>query len=57
MRTGLSGAGIPQTDPDCENAKIDAWPDDDVDQDDMAIFLGCFSGADVPANNTCAEGI
>ncbi len=48
----LSGAGIPQNDPDCLDARLDH--DDDVDSDDFGIFQGCMSGADVPANPNCA---
>lgn len=47
----LSGSSIPQTDPNCANAKLDN--DDDVDQNDFAIFQVCFSGANVYANPNC----
>ncbi len=49
----LSGPGIPQTDPDCYDARLDA--DDDVDQGDVAIFQACMTGANVPANPHCAD--
>jgi len=42
-----SGESNEQTDPNCQDAKVDG--DTDVDQDDLTIFLGLVSGADVPA--------
>ncbi len=44
---------VPQEDPPCLNARLDA--DTDVDQQDLVIFLGCLSGANVPANPSCAN--
>jgi hypothetical protein len=38
---------------DCLNARLDS-ADIDVDSDDFAILLNCFSGADVQANINCA---
>jgi hypothetical protein len=49
----LSGPGIPQVDPDCQNARLNG--ENDVDQDDLAIFLNCVSGADMPANPDCVD--
>jgi hypothetical protein len=49
----MTGSGTVQTDPDCQDAKLD--PDNDVDLDDFNIFLGCVSGANVPANKTCDD--
>lgn len=49
----LSGAGIPQTAPSCEGARLDV--DDDVDIQDLAIFLGCISGSHVDADPFCAR--
>ena len=49
----LTGAGTPQDDPDCADAKLDG--DVDVDQDDFAIFQGCMSGPNIPGNPDCAD--
>jgi hypothetical protein len=49
-----SEPGFPQTDPDCQDALLDI--DADVDTADFAVFEGCMSGADVPADFTCAGG-
>lgn len=48
----MSGAGIPQADPDCEWAQLDAG-DNDVDQDDLDVFIGCMSTPNVPADPQC----
>ncbi|HOQ84889.1 MAG TPA: carboxypeptidase-like regulatory domain-containing protein [Phycisphaerae bacterium] len=47
----LTGPFIPQTDADCERAKMDA--DDDVDSDDVTLFLDCVSGPDREADPDC----
>jgi hypothetical protein len=47
----LTGAGIDQTDPDCQDAKLDG--DSDVDIDDVAIFIGCISGPNQPVDENC----
>ncbi len=47
----LSGPGIEQTDPNCQEAKLD--PDGDVDPDDVEIFLGCMTDSGAPAAPTC----
>lgn len=47
-----SGPAIPQNDPNCAWAKLDA--DDDVDGNDLAIFQGCMSSAGVIASPNCA---
>jgi hypothetical protein len=49
----LTGEGIPQNLPACQNARLDQ--DDDVDQDDIAILIGCLSGSGVPYNPNCAN--
>ena len=49
----LTGPAGPQTDPDCQLAKLDS--DTDVDQNDFGIFQGCISGPDYPLNPTCVE--
>lgn len=49
----MSGAYIPQTDPNCAQALFDA--DSDVDPDDVAMFLGCMNGAQVPYLPGCAN--
>jgi hypothetical protein len=47
-----SGPGIPQTDSQCDRARIDA--DDDVDQDDFGLFQACMTGPNIPAEFDCA---
>ncbi|UCD29397.1 MAG: immunoglobulin domain-containing protein [Planctomycetota bacterium] len=42
----MSGIGIPQTDPDCQDADFD--DDTDVDQGDFNIFENCMSGSNRP---------
>jgi len=42
----LSGSGIPQTETDCQTAKLDS--DDDVDFEDFDIFIGCMNGEGNP---------
>jgi hypothetical protein len=49
----LSGSGVPQTDPACQNAKLDL--DSDVDLNDLKVFQKCMSGANVWADPDCAE--
>lgn len=49
----LSGAGVPTSDPQCENAHLD--DDEDVDLDDFGIFQSCMSGADVLADMNCSD--
>jgi hypothetical protein len=43
----LTGPGMPQSNPDCLDAKLDA--DQDVDREDLAILQSCLSGANVPS--------
>lgn len=47
-----SGAGVPQTDDHCVEARIDA--DEDVDHDDFGLFQACMTGANIPADPDCA---
>jgi hypothetical protein len=47
----LSGPGIDQPAPECQEARLDE--DEDVDQDDLAVWLGCMSGAGAPADPDC----
>ena len=42
----LSGAGVPQTDPNCIGADLDK--DTDVDQEDLSGLRDCLSGPNVP---------
>ncbi|MHC4442850.1 MAG: phosphodiester glycosidase family protein [Planctomycetota bacterium] len=49
----LSGTSVPQTTPNCLNARLDG--DNDVDLDDFIIFQGCMSGANVPADPNCTN--
>jgi beta-lactamase superfamily II metal-dependent hydrolase len=53
LQVCLTGPGVPQTDPACEDAMIDS--DDDVDQDDFGLFQACISGANVPAPSNCVS--
>jgi PKD repeat protein len=48
----MTGPGIPVTDADCLDARLDG--DCDVDRNDLNIFLGCASGTNVPADPACA---
>ena len=50
---GSSGQGNAVTDPDCADAMLD--DDGDVDLDDVNIFLGCMSGANVIGDPACAD--
>ncbi len=43
----------PQTDPVCQNARLDEG--EHVNQNDLAVFLNCMSGAHVPADPDCAN--
>jgi len=49
----ISGDSIRQTDPNCQDAKLNN--DYHVDSQDLAIFLSCMSGSGVPADPNCAE--
>jgi hypothetical protein len=49
----LTGSFNPQEDPACVEALMDT--DDDVDQDDVSLFKGCLSGANVVADPGCAS--
>jgi hypothetical protein len=51
FQTCFTGPNAPQTDPACEEAKIDT--DEDVDQEDYDIFVKCLSSSDVPAEASC----
>ncbi len=42
-----------QDDSFCGDAKLDV--DDDVDEDDLAVFMGCAGGADVEADPACMD--
>lgn len=44
---------VPQNDVACARAKLDG--DSDVDQGDLAVFLQCMQGPDVPVDYTCAD--
>ena len=48
-----TGPGIPQSDEDCDWARLDG--DEDVDQSDFAVFQRCFSGENVSANPNCVD--
>jgi hypothetical protein len=48
-----TGPAIPQNDPLCADAKLDA--DDDVDSDDFGITQRCLSGQDVAGDPGCAS--
>jgi hypothetical protein len=53
MQACLSGPGLLQEDPDCQNAKLDE--DADVDDADVDIFLRCVAGPGVGADPVCAN--
>jgi hypothetical protein len=53
LQACLSGAGVPQNNAACQDAKLDA--DSDVDRSDVAIFRRCLSGANIPADPKCAQ--
>jgi len=53
LQACMSGPGIAQNDPDCQDTRLDT--DNDVDQTDFGIFHGCMSGANVPADPDCAN--
>ncbi len=48
-----SGAGVDQTDPACQGARLDL--DEDVDDVDFAKFTACMSGSGVTVVTTCAD--
>lgn len=48
----LSGDSVPQNNPECQGARLDA--DSDVDQLDFAVFQGCMGGDAVPGDPFCA---
>jgi len=47
----LTGSGMPQSEPDCQDARLD--DDEDVDQGDFGVFQACFSGPNMPADPGC----
>jgi hypothetical protein len=49
----MSGAGVPQEDTSCRNARLDA--DSDVDSDDMTLFLQCAAGPAVAPDPQCVS--
>lgn len=51
MQVCYKGAGSPQYDINCVDARLDI--DTDVDTDDIAAFQQCFSGPKIPANLSC----
>lgn len=53
LQACLTGTGIPVTDPNCQNADLDN--DESIDHDDMQIFIGCVSGANVCGDIYCAN--
>jgi GH25 family lysozyme M1 (1,4-beta-N-acetylmuramidase) len=48
----VSGPGVSQTDPDCQDEDLD--DDGDVDQTDFGRLQRCFSGLFAPADPTCS---
>jgi hypothetical protein len=52
LQACLSGTGVAQNDPACQDAKLDL--DTDVDTDDVQVLLDCVSGANVAYNPACA---
>jgi hypothetical protein len=53
FQTCYSGAGLAQTDVNCQDALLDG--DEDVDQGDFGLFQGCMSGANVAVVQTCMD--
>ncbi len=51
LQACLSGAGIPQNDPLCHDARLDN--DSDIDASDLALFVTCLSGSQIPADIQC----
>jgi PKD repeat protein len=51
LQACLSGPGLSQTDPACASARLDR--DEDVDADDVALFLRCMRGSNVIADPSC----
>jgi hypothetical protein len=49
----VSGPGIPQANPACQDADFE--PDGDVDLADFGLLQRCFRGPDVPADPSCAN--
>ncbi len=41
--------------PGCGPVRSDLDSDDDVDNYDLAIFLGCMTGPNIPADPKCAD--
>ena len=52
LQACLKGTAMPY-EPGCEKADLDG--DDDVDQLDVAKFLGCLSGANIPVEPSWAN--
>ena len=52
LRGCSTGPTVRQSDPTCWNADLDA--DGDVDQSDFGLFQRCMSGANLPADPSCA---
>jgi hypothetical protein len=53
LQTCLGASGIPNDDPECQNAKLDQ--DEDVDQLDLGILMDCFSGPETTADPLCVD--
>jgi len=53
LQACLTGYGVAQFDSTCWNALLDG--DEDVDADDMAIFLNCMDGPAIAADPQCAQ--
>jgi hypothetical protein len=52
IQTCLDQSGLPQNAPECIDTRLDT--DNDVDQQDLAIFLNCLSGAGVLGDPACS---
>ncbi len=50
----VTGPGIPQNDPNCAGMRLD--DDDDVDQNDFALFQVCYGGTDPAAAECTGQG-
>jgi len=49
----LTGPQVAQTDPNCQDAKMDA--NNNVDADDLTVFLRCMKGPYIPPDPNCAN--
>lgn len=51
VQSCLTDVAVPSTDPACDAARLDG--DEDIDPDDITIFIACYSGPNIPAPANC----